>query len=173
MVSGFLLFSSTHSSFLWLPSKSFPLQREDFISQEFLGQAFSDHCGHRPVTQKRASTLEVLLYRQWKEYMVLLSMQPLEEWKLDFEGKQTFCKELGSDPCSSPFTHLQYQFCQTGIICCTSWCNAPECKLDQDTLTVWSSQSYISAGDNCWKSIMITQIIMAEFHQKRWMLTFR
>lgn len=44
----------------------------------------SDHPRHRPVTQKRASTLEVLPYRQRKDYMLLLSMQPLEEWKLVF-----------------------------------------------------------------------------------------
>lgn len=32
-----------------------------------------------------------------------------------FEGKQTFCKDLGSD--SSPFTQSAVSACQTGIIC--------------------------------------------------------
>lgn len=67
-----------------------------------------------------------------KDYMLLLSMQPLEEWELGvfFEGKQT-CKDFGSD--SSPFTQSSVSACQTRIIYWTLWYSAPECKLDQDS----------------------------------------
>lgn len=47
------------------------------------------------------------------------------------QGKQTFCKDLGSD--SSPFTQSSVSGCQTGVICCSLWYNAPKCELDQDT----------------------------------------
>lgn len=79
--------------------------------------------------------------------MVLLSSWLLEEKNVVSLRADKPSADLGSD--SSPFTQSAVPSSQTGIVCCTLWYNAPEWESDQGTLRVCSSQSCISANDNC------------------------